>query len=335
MYRKHSSRRSRCGFTLVELLVVIAIIGILIGLLLPAVQAAREAARRMKCSNNLKQIGIAMHAYHTTLETFPPGKICEIHESPKKNDNGETQYYFAGNFFGWGSLILPFCEAAQAQNLCDFDKKAYDEENVRAGQTVLPIYICPTDGNRDVREIMYYIPDKDWPENEIILKLAPSHYAGISTEKVTEKGQEVIYPPLYIPKWQQGVILETEAVSASDIRDGLSNTLMIAEASSYETVSPKQIDNGSWLMGTNIFRKTDRPINFRPTCEHFAQGKFCWQDPWYDYSGQCECSGYQYDFRSLHPGGAHALFCDGSVRFLSEQTDINTIVSMITRKAGD
>ena len=331
MKRKHSSRRSRCGFTLVELLVVIAIIGILIGLLLPAVQAAREAARRMKCSSNLKQIGIAMHAYHTALETFPPGQVCDVIQVGM-DDNGVAQYAYTGNHFGWGALILPFCEAAQVQDLCDFNEKAYDEENMKAGQKILPIYICPTDGDREVREIEYYNPDKGWALEK--LELAPSHYAGISTEKVTDKGKEVKCPPLYIPKWEQGVILETKAVNAADIRDGLSNTLMIAEASSYETTMPKTYDNGSWLMGTNILRKTDREINFRPHCECFQKGTWWWNP---DGSGNpsCDCSNYQYDFRSQHPGGAHALFCDGSVRFLSEQTDINTIVSMITRAAGD
>ena len=328
MKRKHSSRRSRCGFTLVELRVVIAIIGILIGLLLPAVQAAREAARRIKSSSNLKQIGIAMHAYHAALETFPPGKISE------KYKGADGYEYDKGTYFGWGALILPFCEAKQVQDLCDFNKKAYEEENIKAGQAILPIYICPTDSDRELRIVNFYDPREGAPWEPQNLELAPSHYAGVVTEKISKKGKEV-GPDGFNPKKDLGVILETQAVSASDILDGLSNTLMIAEASSYETASPKQCDNGSWLMGTNIFRKNNKQINFRPTCEHFEQGKFCWQDPWYDYSGQCECSSYQYDFRSQHPGGAHALFCDGSVRFLSEQTNLDELAAMITRAAGD
>ena len=323
MYRKHSSRRSRCGFTLVELLVVIAIIGILIGLLLPAVQAAREAARRMKCASNLKQIGIAFHAYHEALDTFPPGKISDI------QSDGYTD---KGNLFGWGALILPFCEAARVQDLCDFDKKAYEEENLKAGQTILPIYICPTDSDREVREVEYYNPDRGWALEK--LELAPSHYAGVITEKISEKGKETKEDGYSLKNDNRGVMLETRAISASDIRDGLSNTLLLAEASSYETATPKTYDNGSWLMGTNIFRKNDREINFRPTCECFQKGTWWWNP---DGSGNasCDCSHYQYDFRSQHPGGAHALICDGSVRYLNAQMNLNELAALITRAAGD
>ena len=329
MYRKHSSRRSRCGFTLVELLVVIAIIGILIGLLLPAVQAAREAARRMKCASNLKQIGIAMHAYHSALETFPPGRVSDQYVG----SDGYT--YDNGTLFGWGALILPFCEATQVHDLCNYNKRAYeDEENKKAGQSILPIYICPTDSDRELREVQFYDPKEGASWDPEILKLAPSHYAGVITEKISEKGKETKEDGYSLKNDNRGVMLETRAISASDIRDGLSNTLLLAEASSYETVTPKTYDNGSWLMGTNIFRKNDREINFRPTCECFQKGTWWWNP---DGSGNagCDCSHYQYDFRSQHPGGAHALICDGSVRYLSAQMNLNELAALITRAAGD
>ncbi|MBP5621580.1 MAG: DUF1559 domain-containing protein, partial [Thermoguttaceae bacterium] len=123
---------SRRAFTLVELLVVIAIIGILIGLLLPAVQAAREAARRMSCSNNVRQIGLSFHNYHDTLQTFPPGKLTDV-----KSDGTD-----AGNYFGWAALLLPFCEQQNVRQLVDFKQKVYTEENQKAGQTQIPMYLC-------------------------------------------------------------------------------------------------------------------------------------------------------------------------------------------------
>ena len=113
-YRMRNGRRSgmridrvpeppSIGFTLVELLVVIAIIGILIALLLPAVQAAREAARRMQCSNNLKQIGLAMHAYHAAHRVFPPGGLANTDTCPP---SGSETLQGAG----WSILILPYLE---------------------------------------------------------------------------------------------------------------------------------------------------------------------------------------------------------------------------------
>ena len=317
---------SRCirkkigAFTLVELLVVIAIIGILIGLLLPAVQAAREAARRMSCQNNLKQIGLAFHNYHDTLSTFPPGKISDI-----QSDGSDR-----GNYFGWGGLILPFIEAKNVQDLVDFKEKVYNEPNKTAGKTLLKFYLCPSDKDREIREIPYYNPDvldeNGWSKLEMI-ELAPSHYAGIVTEKISDYGRETLADGWTLAHDELGVILLTRSVGMNEILDGLSNTLMITEASSYENSSPKTYDNGSWIMGTNVFRKTTAPVNYRPKCAHFDSGTL-------DFSCS-QCSAYQYETRSRHPGGAHALACDGSVRFLSENMEMKTLASAMTRNRGD
>ena len=320
MKDKHS------GFTLVELLVAIAIIGVLIGLLLPAVQSARETSRRISCQNNLRQIGLAMHHYHDALGTFPPGKISDI--GPDSLDRG--------NLFGWGALILPFIEAKNVQSLIDFSQKAYsgDENsgNIHAGQTLLPFYLCPSDRNRDVRHISYYNLDKYndlWGcyGLEEILLLAPSHYAGIVTETISEYGGQRESDGYTLKNDELGVILLTRATKAEQITDGLSHTLMITEASSYETSSPPVYDNGSWMMGTNIYRKSSAPINYRPKCRHFESGTF-------DYSCS-ECCRYQYETRSFHPGGVNALRCDGSVLFIPEATSLDVLAASITKDRGE
>lgn len=107
--------RRRFGFTLVELLVVIAIIGILVGLLLPAVQAAREAARRMQCSNNLKQFGLAMHNYHDTHKTLPSGYITDV-LPPAQLNTASMMSIVQRTHWSWGAFVLPFIEQGNVFN---------------------------------------------------------------------------------------------------------------------------------------------------------------------------------------------------------------------------
>ena len=161
------SNQKSTAFTLVELLVVITIIGILIALLLPAVQAAREAARRMQCANNFKQAGLALHNYHNLLESFPPGSLTWYVSYSCPHPNGAqpaercmwnklSPYYQAG--WGWGAMILPYIEQANACDMIDF--------SVHYGPTFFPgdtdppankfssaqkiaIYLCPSDPQGD------------------------------------------------------------------------------------------------------------------------------------------------------------------------------------------
>src|ERR1044071_4083195 len=130
MFEKPNTRSS--GFTLVELLVVIAIIGVLVALLLPAVQMAREAARRMQCSNNLKQIGRALHNHHDAIKVFPPG---QIHTSTSGEPYTTT----------WGIELLPYLEQANLQARYDKTQLPTTANNVLVLQTRIKSYICPSD----------------------------------------------------------------------------------------------------------------------------------------------------------------------------------------------
>jgi prepilin-type N-terminal cleavage/methylation domain-containing protein len=122
----HKTYRTRAtGFTLVELLVVIAIIGVLVGLLLPAVQAAREAARRTQCTNNLKQLGLAIHTFHGAHKMLPPARYRDGYPS-------------------WFALILPFMDASNEYKLWNTERSYYHRDNDLARESIIPSFVCPS-----------------------------------------------------------------------------------------------------------------------------------------------------------------------------------------------
>ena len=136
-------RTERQGFTLIELLVVIAIIAVLIALLLPAVQSAREAARRAQCTNNLKQIGLALHNYHTAAGSFPSGSI------PQRCSAGSS-YLYPWSTWGPLALVLPYMDQTPTYNSCNFSWGVARGQgyycNVTPYRTKINSFMCPTDG---------------------------------------------------------------------------------------------------------------------------------------------------------------------------------------------
>src|SRR5689334_4426644 len=124
-------KQNRRGFTLIELLVVIAIISVLIALLLPAVQAAREAARRAQCTNNLKQVGLALHGYHDVHGCLPSGYTFQ------------TGFTWGG--FGWATMILPGVEQKALFDAANFDLALWTDANTTVATTVISFYLCPSD----------------------------------------------------------------------------------------------------------------------------------------------------------------------------------------------
>jgi prepilin-type N-terminal cleavage/methylation domain-containing protein/prepilin-type processing-associated H-X9-DG protein len=190
--RRHGPRRA---FTLVELLVVIAILGILIALLLPAVQAAREAARRMSCSNNLRQMGIGLHNYHAAHQCFPPGGI-----EPR------TPLKPAGRQLAWSVFLLPFAEQQNVYATLDMGKAFDSPVNATGAATVLPLYLCPSTPHQTLLHDGRGACD----------------YGGIYGERITSPNN----PP-------KGAMLYDRAIRIAEITDGTSHTLLVSEDSGF------------------------------------------------------------------------------------------------------
>lgn len=200
--------RRKNGFTLIELLVVIAIIAILIALLLPAVQQAREAARRSTCKNNLKQIGIAMHNYHSAHRTLPPGYLDDDPAADVSNHN----------LLGWGAMILPFIEQSALYDsigsVGGFNSNwttitemttSSAAAPVPYAKVILPAYICPSDPMGGL--------------NSDVGNYGKSNYTGVAGN--TYKSSGTTYPT--------GAFYDNSHVTFRDFTDGLSNSIIIGE----------------------------------------------------------------------------------------------------------
>lgn len=210
-----SIRSPRRAFTLVELLVVIAIIGILVGLLLPAVQAAREAARRMQCSNNVRQLGIATHNYESTYSRLPSGWVS-------KGTSGVPGW-------GWSAALLPFMEGTSTANSIDWRLPISDAKHDLIRVTVVPTFICPSDPFVNVFEIAEAEEDEDHDHEDHgniddghkLFSISKSNYVGVFGTFELEDA----------PYAGDGMFFGSSKIRFADVLDGLSNTLMVGEHS--------------------------------------------------------------------------------------------------------
>lgn len=289
----------RRGFTLVELLVVIAIIGILVGLLLPAVQAAREAARRMQCSNNLKQIGLAMHNYASAHKKFPPGFLFF---DPRMSGRGDRVNRLPG--WGWQSMILPYIEQGNVYNQIEFNGTGIAEppNSVVVAQPFSGA-ICPSSG--DPTHILLG-PDT----LPIQPGIASSNYLGVA-------GSFVASAYYNQPEGRKnGMMIEDRSLRFGDVSDGTSNTLIVGEVAF--TGNGKNYDDGflwdpKWygsLQTRGGLARADAPESVVRT------GVFRMNPPIVANNNVKRNS-----FKSRHTGGAQFALADGSVHFLSENID--------------
>lgn len=299
-----NNRKSR-AFTLVELLVVITIIGILIALLLPAVQAAREAARRTHCANNLKQLGLAMQNYHLTHERIPLTDVDELtsgHRGTNRN---------------WIVRLLSYIEQQGVWDQMDMTVDGITGRNLTMIRQNLAAALCPSDAEAVIPRRR---TDSAW---DLGVTLGLTCYAISVGDHMNGSGSSGAPNPPYRPYCRFGSPVRGVSnrfgwsCSFGDIKDGLSNTLVVGE------VIPEWCYFQSWGMAS--WSTTAWPINHRNA----------------DYDAgllPIDVSASNNDsicFRSRHPGGAHFVFGDGSVHFLTESLDLPTYQALASRDGGE
>lgn len=303
--------RSR-GFTLVELLVVIAIIGILVGLLLPAVQAAREAARRMQCSNNLKQLGLALHNYESTHRRFPIGFTDNF-------GNGDSRAQAGGDGgWAWAAMILPFIEQNSLYQTLDFRYAPYGPSGISdpaganhfASSVVIPGFRCPSDLSPATTSIN---------ANAVAghTAIAVTSYAGVYGPfdgDIHDLSGGRVVPTAR----SKGVFAVNEGRTISQVTDGTSNTLAIGEVS-WRPLNGN--GNGSirqYVLGSVLTNGMVNSDNIAPS----SNGIFLHlRATRYKINGPANGGFKHRSFHSYHTGGANFAMVDGSIQFLSENID--------------
>ena len=344
-------RGKRLAFTLVELLVVIAIIGILVGLLLPAVQAAREAARRMQCSNNLKQIGLAIHNYADAYKRYPNGSVDD-----DAKEATPRRLWEAGNHRKGTVLVklLPYVEQASVFNSINFSFDVERQLNAQAPfntpgrvdmrQVTMSVYQCPSDGTSQgilTTKNHFYnyslsIGNQNMDSNGGWCAAHPSNpNATPLPQPYTVIGGNIFGNGAHGHGWSgpyansvniSGVISRCDwSARFADLKDGTSN--VIAGGEILPSCHDHHRGGGGWYNSNGQWTATTPRINFN-TCR--KQGLSDTSNNCNDFRNWMTSGG----FKSDHTGGAQFILGDGSVHFLSDTIDYLTYQQLGSRNDG-
>jgi prepilin-type N-terminal cleavage/methylation domain-containing protein len=293
----------RSGVTLVELLVVIAIVGILVALLLPGVQAARETARRTSCSNNIRQIGLALHNYAATYQVFPPSSTSDVEQG------GWIPHPDRRHIHSWMSLILPQLELANLSDRIDFNVSSMHANNRAVASRVIPLFRCPSYAGPEYSDSPDYTRLSD--------HYAIGNYLAMGASDIGHLyGQN---SGLFDP---DGTMFPLSNVKPTDVIDGLSNTVVAVETR--EARMAVWIDGGTAASVALRFDEFNSPsyAGLEPALNY---------TPFFEYAHPTS----EFGPSSRHPGGAMHLLGDSSVRFITDTVSASAYSAYATRKGEE
>jgi prepilin-type N-terminal cleavage/methylation domain-containing protein/prepilin-type processing-associated H-X9-DG protein len=310
--KKYASRARLwpAGFTLVELLVVIAIIGVLVALLLPAVQAAREAARRASCANNLRQLGIALHNYHDTLNNLPVARNPWplVHSALAR--------------------VLPYVEQTNLQNLVDFTVPVTHAGNQAASQTPVKLFTCPSDGGQG------RVPGSLHAGTNYV---ANNGSGTIAFGLIAEGDGLFTQSSLGFRDVLDG-LSNTAAISESLLGHGQTTSgptpadfrreVLEVPGASDPTPAACAAASGTWS-GQRGARWIDGHYGNSLYNHFYAPNSSVWD------CGNGSHNKGLFTARSRHPGGVELLMCDGSVRLVADTINLDAWRSLATRGGGE
>jgi prepilin-type N-terminal cleavage/methylation domain-containing protein/prepilin-type processing-associated H-X9-DG protein len=323
--------RSRRAFTLIELLVVIAIIAVLIALLLPAVQAAREAARRAQCVNNLKQLGLAMHNYHSAINSFPIGRMGRYYSYPL-DANGYTN-----SRRSWACMILPYIEQSAVGNAFNFNLSFYVPQNTTSIRAQINTFDCPSDpGNANVEDPGLATQRI---KGNYVINWGNAHYDQDQSPTATNSTQPNPYSgPAGTVVYVAAPFTPNVSRGVQNFTDGTSNTVLMSEVVNpfnTATTTDHRGDVYNDDRNCNMFMAYTQPNSPIPDQLPAPSGyNYCA----YPFGSNPPCIGSSPAFnaaRSFHSGGVNAMLADGSVKFMKTTTNLQTWRALATTSGGE
>ncbi len=281
----------RNAFTLVELLVVIAIIGVLVGMLLPAVQQIRESARRIHCSNNIRQLGLALMNYESAHRKFPAGW-----KTLDKTAVAEPGW-------GWSALVLPYMEGQNLNDQINFNVAIDDPIHEEIIQNSMPVFLCPSEIGPTIVNLDTHI-EHDHEDAFVLLESEHAHgelWVGRSNYSGVFGSTEIEANPLA----GNGTFYANSDIRYADLKDGTSNTFIVGERTN-------ELGAISWV---GVVPEVDEPLSrIVGSADHSPN------DP----------DGHFEDFRSYHPNGINVVMADGSVHFIRSSINAGVFQAMAT-----